>query len=232
MFRNTESLSLRNQFAVNSLLVCPDKKQATGASTQNQVSGTRLSFSLTCCKIACDISCTKLWWTENKTKITLMHKTSHGRNRENCDYVWSLRGQQLSLIWVCIGTNVKQRVCSRLQSVLTDYLLYEPAVTGNVSNNSVNCELSMWVILLPLAQRLFSSQTAHHFLAAEVPRCYPIKSTVGERLNMFFEFLLVFWSVKNPALRLCWEWQMSATGNGTKCWKKSSFLNLNFLSQP
>lgn len=152
-----------------------------------------------------------------------MHKTSCGRNWENCDYVWSLRGQHLAVIWVCIRTNVKQRVCSRLQPVLTDYLLCEPAVTGNVSNSSVNCEFS--VSSFSLLLRLFSSQTAHHFLAAEVPRCYPIKSTVGERLNMFFEFLLVL------RQRLCWGWQMSSTRNGTKYWKKSNFLNLIFLSQ-
>lgn len=79
----------------------------------------------------------------NKIKMTLMNKTSCGRNWENDDYVWSLRGQHLSVIWVCLRTNVKQRLCSRFQPVLTDYLLCEPAVTGHVSSSSVNCELSL-----------------------------------------------------------------------------------------
>lgn len=112
-----------------SLLLCPDTKQVTGASTQHQGCGTCLSYSqngvcrtcLSYCKIACDIPCTKLWWAESKTKMTLMHKTSCGRNWENYDYVRSLRGQHLSVIWVCTRTNVKQRVCSRFQPVLPDY---------------------------------------------------------------------------------------------------------------
>lgn len=154
IFRSIESLSLRNQIAMNLLLLCPDTKQVTDASTQNQVCGTCLSFSLACCKIACDIPCTKLWRTESKTKMTVTHKTSCGRNWENCDYVWSLGGQHLSVIWVCIRTNVKQRLCSRLQPVLTDYLLCEPAVTGNVSNSSVNWELSVSSFCLSLIKQL------------------------------------------------------------------------------
>lgn len=34
MFRNTESLPVRNQFAVNSLFVCPDKKQVVAHRTE------------------------------------------------------------------------------------------------------------------------------------------------------------------------------------------------------
>lgn len=90
-----------------------------------------------------------------------MHKTSRGRNQENCDYVPSLRRQHLSVIWTCIRTNVKQRVCSRLQDGLTDYLLCEPSVTDNVSNSSVNCILRE--LPLPLVQWLFSSSNSSSF---------------------------------------------------------------------
>lgn len=56
MFRNIASLSFRNQISVNSMLLCPDAKQVTDVSRQNQISGTCLGFSLACCKTACDIS--------------------------------------------------------------------------------------------------------------------------------------------------------------------------------